>query len=98
MLQGHAGLVPRVAYFFALTPKKVASHRSLNMKSTAPPTKRLLIPPREAATLLSVSPRTLHTLTKSGEIPSVVLGTRGRRYSVESLQKIIDKQLNGAKS
>jgi DNA-binding transcriptional MerR regulator len=67
------------------------------MKSAFPETtKRLLIPPREAAALLSVSPRTLHTLTKSGAVPSVVLGTRGRRYSVESLQKIIDKQLNEA--
>jgi excisionase family DNA binding protein len=55
--------------------------------------KRLLIKKREAANLLGVSERTLHELSKSGIVPSVLLGRRGRRYSVKALEEFIDRQL-----
>lgn len=47
---------------------------------------RLLVSPRDAAKLLSVSERTLFTLTKAGTIPVVRIG-RCVRYSVTELQE-----------
>lgn len=53
--------------------------------TTTPTPERLLLPPREAAGVLSISERSLWTLTKSGEIPSVRIG-RSVRYSVAALE------------
>lgn len=53
---------------------------------------RLLITAREAARTLSVSEKTLWTLTKRGEIPAVRVGVRSVRYSVTALQRWIDGQ------
>jgi excisionase family DNA binding protein len=59
-------------------------------------TQVLLIPPRQAAVMLSISQRTLADRTKDGTIPSVKLGPRGRRYSVDALKKLIDQQLTAS--
>jgi excisionase family DNA binding protein len=48
----------------------------------------LLLTPREAATALAISERTLWTLTKSGALPAVRLG-RSVRYSVDALREHI---------
>ena len=48
----------------------------------------LLVSPRQAARLLSVSERTLFTWTKAGQVPCVKLG-RLVRYSVDSLKEFI---------
>ena len=51
----------------------------------------LLIGARDAARRLSISERTLFTLTKAGTIPSVRIGGRVL-YSVESLRRMIAEQ------
>jgi excisionase family DNA binding protein len=53
----------------------------------------LLITPGGAAKLLAISPRTLWSMTASGEIPSVRVGKRGRRYSLAALQRWIEDRL-----
>ncbi len=55
----------------------------------AEPMKRLLRPD-EAAALLTISPRTLWTLTSEGKIPAVRLG-RSVRYDVRDLEHAIEK-------
>ena len=52
--------------------------------STAP-VPRLLLDPRQAAEALGLSERSLFSLTKNGEVPSLKLG-RLRRYSLVELQ------------
>jgi len=52
---------------------------------------KLLLDPREAAKVLSVSPRTLWSLTHSGEIKSVRIG-RLVRYSIETLRQFIEQK------
>jgi excisionase family DNA binding protein len=49
-----------------------------------------LLTRREAAEFLRISERTLFTLTASGTIPKVKLGSRVL-YSMKSLQAFIDK-------
>ncbi|MGD9857308.1 MAG: helix-turn-helix transcriptional regulator [Planctomycetaceae bacterium] len=52
----------------------------------------LLLPPRAAAKLLSISERTLWSLTAPrGPIPSILIG-RSVRYSVAALTAWIDAQ------
>ena len=55
------------------------------------PAVRLLLTPNEAARALSVSPRTLWSLTHDGKIPFVRIG-RLVRYSPGDLQAWIDSQ------
>jgi excisionase family DNA binding protein len=58
----------------------------------------LALAPREAARLLSVSPRTLWSLTKSGAIPHVVIGGDKRksvRYPVAMLQAWLVQNAQG---
>ena len=50
---------------------------------------RLLIPPRDAARMMSISERNLWTLTKNGEIPAIRVGVRSVRYSIAALEKWI---------
>jgi excisionase family DNA binding protein len=52
---------------------------------------KLLFNRREAAACLGISERTLWTLTKSGEIPSLNIRS-SVRYPIESLKKWIDEQ------
>ena len=52
----------------------------------------LLLRPNEAARMLSISPRTLWSLTASSQIPHVRIG-RSVRYSVEGLQRWIDDRM-----
>jgi excisionase family DNA binding protein len=58
------------------------------MTRIAPAPEPLLVSPRQAARLLSVSERTLFTWTKAGKIPCVKLG-RLVRYSIDSLKEFI---------
>lgn len=51
----------------------------------------LLLTPVRAAQSLSISPRTLWTLTKSGQIPCVRIG-RLVRYDPQDLQRWIDQR------
>lgn len=55
------------------------------------PADALLVDAREAARMLSISTRTLWSLTDCGEIPCVRIG-RSVRYSVEALRGWIDAQ------
>lgn len=55
---------------------------------------KLLVPAREAAKLLSLSPRKLWSLTTSGQIPCVRIG-RSVRYCPDDLRAWIDEQKKG---
>ncbi len=54
----------------------------------------LLVSAREAARLLSVSDRTLWTLSHNGRLPRVTIG-RAVRYSVDDLQAFIAASKEG---
>lgn len=49
-----------------------------------------LLPPRDAARAMSISERTLFTLTKRGDLPAVRIG-RSVRYDPADLQRFIDQ-------
>ncbi len=53
----------------------------------------LAINPDQASRSLSISPRSLWTLTKAGKIPSIRLG-RSVRYSVDQLREWLREQSN----
>lgn len=59
--------------------------------------KRLLVSAADAAKLLSISPRTLWSLTRQGEIPSCRLGGRVL-YSEDSLREWINARINGGEA
>ena len=63
-----------------------------DMPSTTPP---LLVDAREAARLLAISPRTLWSLSKTGEIPVVRLGKRAVRYDPEALRRRVAEWQEG---
>jgi excisionase family DNA binding protein len=64
----------------------------LNGQAPKPPgLQPLLVDAREAARLLSISERTLWTLTDQGELPRVKIG-RSVRYSVRDLERYIEGQ------
>jgi excisionase family DNA binding protein len=50
----------------------------------------LLLSPQQASRALSISERTLFTLTKSGAVPHIRIG-KLVRYSVEGLRKYIEQ-------
>jgi excisionase family DNA binding protein len=50
----------------------------------------LLLSPRQASRVLSISERTLFTLTKSGVVPHIRIG-KLVRYSVDALKKYIEQ-------
>lgn len=54
------------------------------MPGNSSPSAKLLLSPREAAAALSISERTLATLTAQGQVPSVKIG-HARRYSPTAL-------------
>ncbi len=64
------------------------SHGFAGMKTAAQP---LLVSPREAARMLSLSERTLWSLTASGNLPRIKLG-RLVRYSIDDLRQFIDQR------
>ncbi|MCA9073677.1 MAG: helix-turn-helix domain-containing protein [Planctomycetaceae bacterium] len=65
---------------------------TLNRQPTTGNVAPLLLKPAEAAQALSISERTLFTLTKNGTIPAVRLG-RSVRYDVEALRTfVVDQQ------
>ncbi len=53
-----------------------------------------LLTSREAAEVLTISPRTLHTLTASGQIPHVRIGHLVR-YSIDDLRQWIAERTTG---
>ena len=61
--------------------------------SELPPPPQLLLDPRRAAQALSVSPRTLWTLTKSGQLPCVRVGRRLVRYRFIDLERFAVEHL-----
>jgi len=52
----------------------------------------MLLTPRQAARVLSISERTLWGLTKSGDIPAVRFGGRNVRYSPDDLRAWIQRR------
>ena len=56
---------------------------------------QLLLTPRETAKALSISERTLSTLTKDGTIPSIKLGG-SRRYRVSDIEAMLDHLQSGS--
>ena len=54
---------------------------------------RLLISPKEAAKLMSISERTLWNLTATGQLPCVKIG-KIKRYSVNDIREFIEAQTN----
>ena len=57
------------------------------------PVQVLLVSPREAARMLSISERTLYSLTKAGEIPSLKLA-RAVRYRAMDLENWVAKKIS----
>jgi excisionase family DNA binding protein len=55
----------------------------------------LLLKPREAAKRLGISERTLWTITKAKQIPSVRIG-RSVRYSIEGLRAWVSARENAS--
>ncbi len=53
-------------------------------------TEPLLMTTKQAARALTISERTLYSLTKSGAIPAVRLGPRGLRYDPADLRRWIE--------
>lgn len=56
---------------------------------------RLLVPPNEAAAMLSISPRKLWSLAASHQIVQCKVG-RSVRYSVDDLRAFVEQQRTGA--
>jgi excisionase family DNA binding protein len=57
---------------------------------------KLLLKPREAAAALSISERTLFTLTKDKAIPHIRLGPQLIRYDLDQLREWIRQNSEGA--
>ena len=74
----------------AHTKERIVANNIVNPR---PP--RLLVTAREAADLLAISPRTLWTLTSTGEIACVRIG-RSVRYDVADLRVWIGTHKTGA--
>lgn len=53
--------------------------------------KPLLVDPRAAARMLGIGQTKLRELTRSGAIPSVVIGERMRRYRMSELEHWIEQ-------
>ena len=66
---------------------KTAKRRPKLQKQQA--SEKIMVSPKEAAELLSISPRKLWTLTNQGHIPIIRLGGLVR-YSVESLRVYVE--------
>jgi len=62
--------------------------------TTAIATEKLLVSAREAAAMLSISTRSLWTITNMGTIPSIRIG-RAVRYSITDLRDYIDAMRQG---
>ncbi|MFN3152117.1 helix-turn-helix domain-containing protein [Bremerella sp.] len=69
----------------------------MSSPSKQPPDERFLISAAEAAELLSISPRTLWTLTQSGEISTVRIGRRVM-YSPSVLRRWVRERSTGGKN
>jgi excisionase family DNA binding protein len=67
------------------------------MTTAIPTAQQPLLKPEEASKLLAISPRTLWTLTASGQVCSVKIG-RLVRYRPEDLQAFIAAQQKEARA
>lgn len=65
------------------------------MNMTTQQTPKLLLTAREAAAALSISEKTLWSLTKAGEVPHVRIGERSIRYSVDELKRWLSEHRIG---
>ena len=63
----------------------------MNSTAITPSLPHQLLKPRDAAKLLAISERTLFTLTKKGELPSVRMG-KTVRYAQGELAAFVRKQ------
>lgn len=70
--------------FEEVLPKTLGQHEVKPLD----PADGMLLSSRDAAKRLSISERTLFTLTKSGQLPCVRIGT-SKRYSIETLKNWI---------
>ena len=68
---------------------------AMNRTPVEPVAEILLVSPREAARVLNISERSLHTWTKAGMIPVVRIG-KSVRYSLDSLKEFIEKAEKGS--
>lgn len=66
------------------------------MPAVAPPPDALLLTPREAARLLSISTRTLWSMSDRGEIPVVRIGRSVRYYRAALVEWIANAQPKNA--
>ena len=53
---------------------------------------RILVDEREAARLLSISPKNMFALAAADEIRSLCIGSRSKRYDVEDLRAHVESQ------
>ena len=70
---------------------RLKAHRGqlkMFQQRTEPTVEPMLLTARQAAKVLSISERTLFSVTKSGELPAVRIG-RSVRYSVDALREYI---------
>jgi excisionase family DNA binding protein len=70
----------------------MGEHNTMNRATGAPAAGKLLVSPREAARMLSISERTLYSLTKAGEIPALKL-VRAVRYRVADLEAWVERKI-----
>lgn len=69
-------------------------HGALIMHSTLPEAPRqILVTARQAATILSISPRLLSKKTAAGEIPHVRVTAKAVRYRVADLERWSDSRV-----
>ena len=59
------------------------------LKEPSPSVEKLAVGAKEASAMLGISPRKLHQLTKSGEIPSKHIGRRVL-YSLDALRQYVN--------
>ncbi len=66
------------------------------MHDNSSTTPKLLLRSEEAAGVLAISPRTLWSLTKAGELRCVRIGKKSIRYCVSDLEKYIERRKQDA--
>src|SRR5207244_2425171 len=87
-----AYFVERCANVYASRTSRQAKHVGVARMTVSTPAERLLLSPAEAARALSISPRTLWSLTAPRGPISVVRCGRSVRYAPDDLRRWIDAQ------
>jgi predicted DNA-binding transcriptional regulator AlpA len=65
------------------------------MYTTTKPGPTILLSARDTARALSISERTLFSLTQTGALPCVRVGTRAVRYSMQDIERFIEERRQG---